>query len=240
MKKTLMYITAVLFISFNIVSCKPADYWYGEYLENGEIYYPGRIDSLTIIPGNQRAQLRFRITTDPKITNLKIYLRNSLSANQEHYEFDVQAGDHGQLASIQLDDLSEATYTATVFSFTAEGDSSRAVTAAQFIYGISYINTLTNRPFLRIDTTDPTTPFFVFSREPNLPREGVFYPMQFTEIEYTSQTGETKVIRATPYEEFIDIADVAIPSTIRYRTAYKPIVTSLDTFYTGYSEVAYE
>jgi uncharacterized membrane protein len=64
MTRMAKYILGICVIFLLLYSCKPADYYYGEYLANGELYYPGRIDSLSIIPGNQRAKLRLRITTD--------------------------------------------------------------------------------------------------------------------------------------------------------------------------------
>lgn len=221
-------------------SCKPADFWYGEYRQNGEVYYPGRIDSLSILPGNQRAILRFRATTDPQVTYLKVYLRNSLSANQTFSVHDLRSGDHGQIQLLELPNLAEATYTANVFSFTAQGDSSRAVTASRFVYGNRYINTLTNRPYSTINRKNPDEHFLVFSREPNLPRLGLFYPMQFTEITYTDRAGATKTVTTTPYNDFVSLADAARPSIIRYRTAYKPVATSIDLFYTDYNDVAYD
>lgn len=220
-------------------SCKPADHYYGEYLSNGEIYYPGRIDSLSIIPGNQRALLRFRATTDPKVNTVKIYLRSSLSPKAEIISAPIESGEHGNIKIVNLDNLSEATYTANVFSFTAAGDSSRLVTASQFVYGQSYIRTLVNRSFTRFDKSNPTNPFLVFVRENNLPREGNFFPMQMTEVTYLRNTGDSATVRITPYQDFAQLTNIKSPSTVKYRTVYKPIPTSIDFFYTPYSQQAY-
>jgi hypothetical protein len=222
-----------------LYSCKPADYYYGEYLANGELYYPGRIDSLSIIPGNQRAKLRLRITTDPKVNTLKVALRNSLSPDQQLLTFPIAEGEHGQIRLIELDDLVEATYTVNVYTATANGDSSRTVAASQFIYGESYIKTLVNRTVSGINKTDPGLHYLIFASESNLPRQGTFYPMQYTEVKYRNTSGDSTTVTITPYETLASLEDIASPSTITYRTVYKPVVASLDYFYTDKKEFDY-
>jgi len=239
MRKILNYIIVAIGIVFMAHSCKPSDYYYADYLKNGEIYYPGRVDSLSIIPGNQRAILRFRATTDPKVNSVKVYLRSSLSPAAEIKSYAIEANEHGKIKLIVLEGLSEATYTANVHSFTSQGDSSRAVTTSQFIYGQSYIRTLVNRSFLKFDKTNANEHFLVLARESNLPRQGTFYPMQFTEVTYLNNAGDSTTVRITPYEDFASLKNIASPSTIKYRTLYKPVLASIDYFYTAFTEQNY-
>ena len=239
MRKVLNYMLIAVSIIFLAHSCKPSDYYYGEYLKNGEIYYPGRVDSLSIIPGNQRAILRFRATTDPKVDRVKIYLRSSLSPVAEIKSYPIEANEHGKIKLIALEGLSEATYTANIHSFTSQGDSSRAVTTSQFIYGQSYIRTLVNRSFLKFDKTNANEHFLVLIRESNLPRQGTFYPMQFTEVTYLNNSGDSTTVRITPYEDFASLKNITAPSTVKYRTVYKPVQTSIDYFYTAFTEQNY-
>lgn len=96
MKKILNYMLIVLGTVLLTYSCKPSDYYYGEYLKNGEIYYPGRIDSLSIIPGNQRGILRFKVTTDPKVNSVRVYLRSSLSPTAEVKNYPIEAVNMGK------------------------------------------------------------------------------------------------------------------------------------------------
>lgn len=237
-------ISTNILIAFGIIlflySCKPSDYYYGEYLKNGEVYYPGRVDSLSIIPGNQRAILRFRTTTDPKVSCVKVYLRSSLSPIAEVKTYPIATNEHGKIKQIALESLSEATYTANVYSFTAEGDSSRSVTSSQFIYGQSYIRTLVNRSFVKFDKTDANEHFLVLARESNLPRQGTFYPMQYTEVTYLNNSGDSTTVNITPYEDFASLKNIANSSTVKYRTVYKPIQSSIDYFYSAYLEQHYE
>jgi len=236
---TIKYILGICTFFLLIYSCKPSDYYYGEYLAKGEIYYPGRIDSLSIIPGNRRAKLRFRITTDPKVSVLKVALRNSLSPDQELLTFPIEQGEHGHIRIIELDNLVESTYTVNVYTATASGDSSRAVTASQFVYGQSYIKTLVNRTASSINKADPAQHYLLFASESNLPRQGTFYPMQYTEVKYLNTSGDSTTVKIMPYETAASLLNIASPSTIVYRTAYKPVATSLDYFYTDKKEFAY-
>ena len=240
MKQSFYKNIIILIISIGtVIACKPSDYYYADYLKEGEIYYPGRIDSLSIIPGNQRATLRFRVSTDPKINAVKVYLRNSLSALETVYEFPISSGEHGDFKLIDLDGLKEATYTANVYSVANTGDSSRSVSASQFVYGEAYTRTLVNRLYSKIDKSNADEHFVVFNRESNLPKEGTFFPMQFTEVVYTTGSGQVKTVKITPYTDYASLLGIASSTTIKYRTAYKPIEKSLDYFYTDYAEIEY-
>lgn len=227
-------------IALMIYSCKPSDYYYGEYLDKGEVYYPGRIDSLSLIPGNLRAKIRFRVTTDPKVNRVKVHLRNSLAPTVTVETYPIATGEHGKFKIIDLENLAEATYTAQVYSFDAKGDSSRLVSTNQFVYGNSYIRTLVNRSSLKFDASEPGKIYLVFARENNLPKEGNFYPMQYTEIKYSATNGEAKSIQLTPYKDFADVSDIQTGTTVQFRTVYKPIHNSLDYFYTEYRTLEYK
>ncbi|MGC4234057.1 MAG: DUF4998 domain-containing protein [Niabella sp.] len=239
MKKLLSNIIFIFSIALVAFGCTRYDEYYREYLKNGEIYYPGRIDSLSIIPGDRKGVLRLRMTTDPKVMSFKAFVRNSLSANQTVLTFPVAPGDYGKIKEYTLENLEEATYTIDIRTYASETDSSRSVTVSQFIYGQSYINTLINRSFLSFNKTDPERPAAVFAREPNLPRVGTFYPMQFTEVKYTKKDGDVAVVAITPYEEYAFLPDIATNTTVQYRTVYKPVNNSVDYFYTSYKEVVY-
>ncbi|MGA6118754.1 DUF4998 domain-containing protein [Sphingobacterium anhuiense] len=221
-----------------VSNCKPADYYYGDYLKNGEIYYPGRIDSLTLIPGNKRAILRFQMTTDPKVKLLKVFLRNSLSSKQTIMPFDVASNSYGKIREINLDQLEEATYSIDVRSYSGN-DSSQSVNTNQYIYGERYNLTLINRTFSSFDKANSALHKATFNAESNLPREGTFFPMQYTEVVYQKVNGEMMTVRITPYETKVNLQDIASPSTIKYRTVYKPIAQSIDFFYTSYKEIQY-
>lgn len=240
MKKLLNNIIILFSVTFIIFGCTRSDEYYREYLKKGEVYYPGRIDSLSIIPGDRKGVLRLRMTTDPKIVLFKAFVRNSLSANQTVLTFPVAPGDYGKIKEYVLNNLEEATYTIDIRTYASETDSSRSVTANQFIYGQRYINTLINRSFLSFDKTDPAMPSAVFAREPNLPRVGTFYPMQFTEVKYTKTGGATALVSITPYEEYASLPDIADNTTIQYRTVYKPVSNAIDYFYTAYKEAVFK
>jgi len=153
--------------------------------------------------------------------------------------YPIEASEHGKIKLIPLNGLSEATYTANVFSFTGEGDSSRTVASSQFIYGQSYIRTLVNRSFLKFDKSNAGEHFLVLARENNLPRQGTFYPMQFTEVTYLNNAGDSTTVRITPYEDFASLKNIISPSTVKYRTVYKPVQASVDFFHTAFTEQTY-
>lgn len=220
------------------VSCKPADYYYADYLKNGEISYPGRVDSLQVKPGNKRALLSMRISTDPKVVKLKILMRSSLESFDRSEIIDLTPADIGQNRAYNLDDLSESVYTFEVRSFDAKGDSSQNSLISNVIYGDRYRNALPNRIFESFQIIDEV-PNLTFAQETNLPQKGTFYPMQRTAVVYTDLANESQVVYLDPYEVFAKLKDIKKGSTIYFSTHYKPEVNAIDEFESNQASVVF-
>ncbi|RYE17761.1 MAG: hypothetical protein EOP45_15215, partial [Sphingobacteriaceae bacterium] len=54
-----------------IVSCSKSDE-YKKYLENGETFYTGKLDSVKVYSGRNRVKIMGLLPADPKITRCKI------------------------------------------------------------------------------------------------------------------------------------------------------------------------
>lgn len=234
--KYLSYIALCFLLLTGFISCDKRGEAYKEYLSKGEIYYPGRVDSLTLFTGNLRGQARFKVTTDPKVTKLKLKLRNTLSVNYVESVVDILPDEHGNYKSVDLPNLEEALYTVSVSSFSGQ-DSSREVITSQYIYGPTYVRSLTNRILTGFNHSNPEVSFIVFKNEPNLPQRGKFFPIQVTEVIYESNNGEVVKVIVSPYDDAVPLTDIKNNSIVRYRTSYMPIEKSLDVFWSEFSEV---
>ncbi len=218
--------------------CEKTGEAYKEYLKTGEVYYPGRIDSLSLLTGNLRGRIRFRMTSDPKVTLLKAFVRNSLSAGMIQIDIPIRTDEYSSIKEVDLPGLQETTYSISIRSYSGSQDSSRPVSASQFIYGSNYNSALANRVFSAFRFSDGMDSV-VFRPEVNLPQPGNFYPMQLTEIVYTNAGGGMDTVRITPYENRAALPGIQNPGIVKYRTAYMPVENCIDLFYTSFAEVQY-
>jgi hypothetical protein len=236
MKYSAIYILAALMVILS--GCEKTGEAYKEYLQTGEIYYPGRIDSLSLLTGNLRGRIRFKMTSDPKVTRLKAFVRNSLSPDEVQIDIPVQPNEYGSIKQVDLPNLKETSYSISIRSYSAANDSSRAVAASQFIYGPNYNSALSNRIFSAFRLSGAKDSI-LFRPEINLPKPGIFYIMQLTEIVYTNTGNGMDTVRITPYENRVALPGIKNPSVVQYRTAFMPIENCIDLFYTPFIELPY-
>ncbi|SUJ04560.1 Uncharacterised protein [Sphingobacterium spiritivorum] len=151
MLRRILYIAIVILLG----SCKSEDYYYKDYLDNAEKYYPGALDSLVLYPGNGRLQVHMRLSTDPKVKKIQLVASNDLNALRDTVIRDVDAKEIGKNVDILLENLKETRYTVTVRGFSLAGDSSKAKTAIVATEGERYGGTIysLNRVFSYFTTS---------------------------------------------------------------------------------------
>src|SRR6266699_1325579 len=70
------YCFGILVIASLLAACTKLADSYKDFTGNGEIYYPGKADSLKIYPGRNRIMLTWLLVSDPKITKTTLYWHN--------------------------------------------------------------------------------------------------------------------------------------------------------------------
>jgi hypothetical protein len=241
MKKiTLLPIIGLLILL--LAACeKKSDYYYAEYLNEGEIALPGKVDSLQILPGYLRAKLRFKIGPDRRVTRLKIKYNTSLSSSETTFYTNVTAQDYGNYKEVEIDDLPEVAFYASVLAFDAQGDSSNVSSSTATIYGPSYRSFLANRIFNGISLAKDSKgnnfkeadgkymKQIEFVAETAAPLDPtVFYPMQRTVIIYPTRSGGTDTLKIAPQSGSIFAPGIADKGTLTYYTEHKPFSNALD------------
>lgn len=230
MRANYFFITLFI-IGISITQCtKPSDHYYADFLKAAEIAKPGRVDSLELIPGLNRAILRFRVGPDRRVNKLRVSFTSSLSADITTRFVEITQSDYSSIKEIVMEQLPEATLMANIVSFDAKGDSSTAVQVTGYIYGERYIASLYNRIYQNI-TTVAGVKQLNFQPESGKPQDStVFYTLQRTHISYPKIGGGVGMVDISPYTNSVKVPDLATTGTITHYATFKPVRQSIDLF----------
>lgn len=222
---------------FHLSGCgRSSDHYYKDFLDQAETAKPGMVDSLQVLPGNNRAILKFIVGPDRRVKKLAVTYSTSLSAEISEIDIDVQEQDYGKLKEVLIEDLAEATLLTAVSSVSQIGETSNVAEASARIYGPRYISTLSNRIFDQFTTKDGVRTMH-FLQESGLPQDPtVFTSMQRTEIVYPISATDSATIVISPYVREVELLDIVDAGTLKFRTIYKPVESSIDDFYGPWRE----
>jgi len=208
-----------------ICSCADEDE-YLKFTEGGEILYTGRMDSVAVFSGKNRVRLKGLLSSDPKITSLRVYWAN----RSDSVVFPVDPNRSSDSINQTIDNLPENIYNFEIRTFDNENNSSIPVFLTGRVYGDRYISSLRNRPIvesaLRGDSVEID---FV---EADL-TSGIFT----TEVVYTDKDGVKKEFVIPVDSTKLVLRNFESGEFFRYRTGFKPDSTSIDKFYTPYDSI---
>lgn len=227
-----IFFTGILFIILYLASMcnKPSNYYSAPFLNNAETAKPGRVDSLTILPGRNRALLRFIVSPDRRVTKVRISYSSSLSPDVKTSFVTITDQDYGSRKEVAIDNLPEATLIANVVSFSNNGDSSTVAQVAGTIYGDRYIASLYNRVYQNM-TTVSGVKYMNFINESAKPQDStVFYPLQKTVVTYPKASGGTNTFQISAFTNSVPVPDIAATGTIKLYSLFKPVQSSIDIF----------
>ncbi len=215
----------VITLAFVIYSCSSED-GYLKFTEGGEISYTGKIDSLKVFSGHNRAAIEGLIFSDPKVSELKIYWNNRV--NSITIPIERTAG--VDMVSAIIPDLPENIYNFEVRTFDADGNGSISQFVTVEVFGNRYLNSLTNRPVVSNVLLGNMLTI-------NYADMDLSTGVQGTEVKYSSVTDEIKTVFVPISDVSVVINDFKSGSTYQYRTVFKPTETAIDDFYTAYVNV---
>lgn len=215
-----IYLSILSFVL--IASCAKIDD-YKKFVEEGEISYTGKIDSVKVYSGDGRVFIQGLFRSDPKVASCKIYW-NSLKDSVE-----VPVIKTGGVDTLkQFIQLPENLYNFQIYTYDALGNKSVPVYATGRSYGASYKASLTNRLILSaiIDANND-----VIINWRNIDKTlGAFA----TEVVYTDNTNMEQRVTMDIDATTLLLKDYKSGAPFTYRTLYLPDTLSIDTFYTAY------
>ena len=235
LRKTL-YVAIIIIL---LGACRAEDYYYRDYLDNAEKYYPGTIDSLVLYPGNGRLQVHMRLSTDPKIKKIQLIVSNDLNSLRDTVMRNVDSSEIGKNVDVLLKNLQETRYTVTARGFSLAGDSSKAKTAIVATEGARYGGTIQslNRVFSYFTTSPKGNKQAVFLVETV---GSGFSPLQGTRIYFTRNNNKLDSLFLNPQDFAIDFPiDLKAKGSISFVSLYRKTVNSLDSFKTDEKVVTY-
>lgn len=242
-------------------SCEKMDATYKDFLNGGEIVYNGKPELLQVFSGNKRVKLKWYIISDPKITSAKIYWNNPANiegdpiipgqrnAGRDSVAISITRGAGTDSVQTFIERLKEGIYTFTVYMYDDKGHSSIKSEIIGDVYGDNYQSSITNRP---LDM--PQLNILNGKSDLYIPWYGVAQQAVRIDLIYTNTSGQVKTVQKTKIpnpadarrgmiwldrDTLFNFKD-AVGAKLRYRTAYLPEETAIDTFFTEYTDIGYK
>jgi len=194
-----------------------------KYVEEGEILYTSKMDSVKIFSGKERVMLTGLLKSDPKLDRVAIYWDNG--GDSVIYNYTKQ--NPGVDSFSRTFPVKEGVKSFKVITYDADNNKSVNVFAVGTSYGTNFRKRMSDRPITSVSYSAAGTTI-------NWDQMDLNAGPQYTEIEYTVGS-ETKTIITPISAASTVIAAVSVVPPLKFRTIFKPDVTCIDTFSTGFS-----
>jgi hypothetical protein len=218
----------VLFVAL-AYSCSKMDDTYKDFIKDGEIRYPAKVQGVETFAGKNRIDLSMLITSDPNITKVKVFWNNGLDSAEQA----VVRTAGVDTVRFKISPVEEGTYTFNIYTYDSYGNRSVKTSVIGTVYGDRYTSSLYNRALKSATYTGASTARLIWF--------GPAAQMIGQNITYTDSLGVARNIIDPLYKsDGVTIKDTTILSTfkkgssIQFRTMFKPETTSLDTFYSAF------
>lgn len=217
--KNLNYTAGILLI-FLLGACSKRDA-YKSFLEEKEIKYTGKADSVKVYPGRNRIKLSWLLTGDPKVSRCKVYW----NARTDSAEVSVKRTDDVDTISLILEDMNEGAYNFDIYTFDDSGNRSVLVSASGISYGSQYQASLLNRAVKSAELKEDKGVTVWYDAD------GTAIG---TEVKYRNNAGNTRSLLLEAGADSLILPDYKAGSKFEYRTLYLPDSAAIDTFYTDH------
>lgn len=211
------------FLLLAVVFCNACvnEHDYLKYLEEGELVYPARPDSIAAYPGRDRLMLSWLLTGDPNLATYRLFWNQG----KDSIEYPVigRSGDTDTIRVLIDEQVPEGTYTFTIYSFDRTGNRSNPSEITAKTYGENYVSQLTGNR--EIAGTERRSDSLFISWKP-APLQSVF-----TELNYTAVGGARKTLEVATDSSQTVLSDYLYPSDVLLRSAFVPDTHAIDVFY---------
>ncbi|WOD44137.1 DUF4998 domain-containing protein [Hwangdonia lutea] len=227
MKKIKYYILPLtLMLFFGFYSCNDTYEFHEKYIQDGEIIYATKVDSLTTLAGDGRIKISGYLTKGFTIEEITVFWDKG--ENSQTFPYTKSQNDT-DLIELIVTGLEEKSYEFDVYSKDADGNESVKVTVFGTVYGETYRSNLEARGVNSFTYNSDGSATVSLKPSSELTRA--------TEIKFTNLSGE-EVVVSVPQEESEGVLEqIDRSAPIMYRTFYVPTAadedgneTSIDEF----------
>lgn len=219
MKFNRIYFTLLAFLAIATWSCTKMTDLTDKYLDEGEIIYAAKVDSVGILAGENRMQLNLYVKSQ-RIDKVRIYWNNY----EDSLDVDIQ-GKTG-VFPVLLDNMPESGYLFQLVSFDKFGNKSLEYEATGSSYGENYKNGLSNRSYI--------TEFTRYDMEGDsmvIYWGGIVRGAIAMELQYTDTSGES--VRMEVPADATTTTLHNLKGNVSYKLRFIPEVEAIDTFTTA-------
>jgi hypothetical protein len=150
MKKLKLNILLLAATLLSLPACDDINSLHQKYIDQGETFYTGKVDSLEVFPGNEKVKFAWQLNSDPRITQTIIVWNDGADRDVA----DVNRTQSGILKMEKIVSVSEGIYDFELYTVDREGNRSLGQLRTVQIYGPKYISYLNNRRLtFSFDTT---------------------------------------------------------------------------------------
>lgn len=207
MKKAL-YILFAGIIAACVFSCMKQDDIYKDFVVPGGLKYPQKVDTLIIRSGYNKLEVCWPKTIDPSVVKARLFW----NAGQDSLEIDMTAVQDS--VKLILEDLTEGSYSFSVYTYDARGNRSMVTEQAGIPYGDKYLTSKSLKEITSAAMVTTTVANFGFS--------STVADLQYCEFVYTSTSGEEKTVTVEPNDKTLQIPDFKNGAPYKIRCIYKP------------------
>lgn len=208
-------------------SCSKIDDYKAKYMAGGPIVYPGKMDSVKILPGKNRVEVTGLFTSDPKIVKYRVFW----NSRQDSLERPIKRTAGVDTAMVFIPNLPEGLMSFEIRTYDNLGNPSIPVFVAANVYGNLYQGSLTNRGVIKNGLN--SNGFLTISWVDINNVDGL-QNIRIKNIDNILNPIDTTIVSAIA--NFVTVLPGFSPGDYySYRASYLPEPTAIDTFYVNYS-----
>lgn len=219
-----------LFVILGVVigSCTEMDDNFNQYVENGEIEYSNKVDSIKTFSGKNRATITASLFN--AITVKEVIVSWDRGENMMSFPYQKSENDIDELELI-IPDLEEKSYQLSVYTKDSQGAESIKVDAFVNVFGESYRSNLVAKAF-KSTRANADSLAIELSISSSLERN--------TEFKYFDKTtGDEVVVTTMPGDANVVLRNVDFTKTIQHHTFYVPEEDAIDEFDSDWVEFTF-
>ena len=219
----ILKLLTVVILTTGLFSCNDMDEFHEKYVENGEVNYSKKLDSLYSRAGNERIEFTAFISDAFNVKNIEILW----DKGKQSKSFDYVKKYKTDTLKMLIDEIVEGPYEFEIQSKDADGNTSVKSLVFASTYGEGYQKYLEPR-FIDGFSFDGTNGILNLSIAAESDRG--------TEVTYTNTANETVSITVPQDIASVELNNLSPSDLVKYRTLHVPEVTALDSFRSNWKD----